>query len=386
MNRTTFPTLALLTVLCCGSAIRGQAQTTLPPPPKKDPQSAGAVTLDLGPDGIRVAITEDQAEQLRGKITKGSVGVVCQDVQMTQAFKNGKPVLRIVCHRAVFCTHHGLEGRADVLQYDSDAAIRLIGAELIVDRYRDDPPDRISAKEIIIDLNDLVARLSGVCIEVPKATLSAKEIIIDLNDLGVKLNGVCTEGPKAKEAAHTECEPRKRATARQTRLSAVRRLSFLKARPGKDPEMNELIFLRLGPAGVRVATNEKHVWQLLEADVPKDTLLVGCFDVCFSKVPSKNETTFRVVCQQAAFVRNDGLAGQADVLQYDSDAAIQLTGARLLVNLYRDAPPGRILAKEITLEFDSPRITLSGVRTAAARVAKETPQAGHEPPQTTGAR
>jgi hypothetical protein len=167
-----------------------------------------------------MATTEDQAEQLRGEIPKGSVGVVCQSVQATQTFKNGRPVLRIVCHRVWFCTHHGLEGRADVLQYDSDAAIRLTGAELIVDRYRNNPPVRISAKEIITDLNDLVARLSGVCIEGLKARISAKEIVIDLNDLGARLSGVCTEEPKAKEAAQAGCEPRKRTTARQMRLSS----------------------------------------------------------------------------------------------------------------------------------------------------------------------
>ena len=170
MNRTTFPSLALLTVLCCGSAIPVRAQTTLPPPALHGPQSASSVTLQLGLEGVRVAMTEDQAEQLREKIPKGSVLVVCHEVQVMPVLKNGEPVLRIVCRRAVFGTHHGLEGRADLLQFDSDDAIRLVGAELIVDRYHDDhPPDKISAREITVELKDLRITLDGVCTLQPGA-------------------------------------------------------------------------------------------------------------------------------------------------------------------------------------------------------------------------
>jgi len=189
MYGLTFRTLALLTVVCCGSSLRGQAQTPLPPPANDDPQSPGAVTLELGPQGVRVTTNEDQAEQLRDQISKGSVGVVSRELHLTPAVENGKPVIRIVCRRAVFCTHHGLEGRADVLQFDGDATLRLLDAELIVDRYRDDPPDRISAKEIILDLDDLGMRLNGVCTQEP----AAKE-------------------PSAQDAVPSGREPRERPT------------------------------------------------------------------------------------------------------------------------------------------------------------------------------
>lgn len=63
-------------------------------------------------------------------------------------------------------------------------------------------------------LNDLGVRLSGVCIEEPKARISAKEITVDLKDLRVRLNGVCTEQLDAKETPQAGHELRQTTGAR----------------------------------------------------------------------------------------------------------------------------------------------------------------------------
>jgi len=197
MNRVTISSFTLLAVLCCGSSIRGQCSTAVStkaagayastplsdpqppssPAPVRDTERPDRLWLYLDSAGIRIATNSDQAEQLRkSRLPNVALVVACRELHVTGIQANGKSGVRVVCHQADFGIvrglkgpDHRLNGRAQVLQYDSDAGIRLCDAELTVDRYGDKAPDRITAKEISVDLDDLGVTLRGVRTEEPQA-------------------------------------------------------------------------------------------------------------------------------------------------------------------------------------------------------------------------
>ena len=198
MNRVTISTFTLLAVLCFGSSIRGQHVATIStkaaeahastpltnpqppslPAPVGDAERPDRLWLCLDSAGIRIATNSDEVEQLRkSRLANGAVVVACRELSVTGIEAGGKSAVEVVCHRADFGIvrglkgpDHRLNGRAEVLKYNSESGIRLCGAELTIDRHGDGSPDRITANEISIDLNDLGVTLRGVRIAEPIAT------------------------------------------------------------------------------------------------------------------------------------------------------------------------------------------------------------------------
>ena len=158
---STFLVLALLNVLCCPRA-DGQPPSKAAPPS----ESEHAMILQSSAGRIQIALSPQVREEMHDRLPEDqdALTIVCRELRIATGSAEGqRAAVQLECTDAAFITGRGFEGRAGRLQLDSaKRLLRLADADLIMDWHGDASPARLSAKEILLDLDESSAVLRGI--------------------------------------------------------------------------------------------------------------------------------------------------------------------------------------------------------------------------------